>query len=113
MVDFLSRIDRSVRMSRIRKRDTKPELRVRQLVRALGFRFRLHDQKLPGTPDLVFQRLGKAIEVRGCFWHSHSCRREKPSVATRVDYWRPKLKRNVQRDRQNQRALRALGWTVL
>lgn len=100
-------------MSRIRKRDTRPELVVRRLAHRLGFRFRLHCRSLPGTPDLVFPRLRKIIDVRGCFWHSHSCRADKPRVASRTAYWHPKLSRNVERDRRNSRHLRRLGWDLL
>jgi DNA mismatch endonuclease (patch repair protein) len=111
-MDFLTTSERSRRMALIRKRDTSPEITVRSIVHRLGYRFRVHVRRLPGTPDLVFTRLRKIIDVRGCFWHSHSCRRLRPRVSTRTEYWHPKLQRNVQRDRRNQRALRALGWEV-
>src|ERR1043165_7648905 len=112
-MDFLSWQDRSERMSLIRSRDTKPEVLVRSIAHRLGFRFRLHRRDLPGTPDIVFPRLGKVIDVRGCFWHSHVCRRDKPSVASRKHYWHPKLARNVERDRINSRLLRLRGWKIL
>jgi len=112
-MDFLTPTQRSYRMSLIRKKDTRPELVVRKAVHRLGYRFRLHRADLPGTPDLVFVRLRKVIDVRGCFWHSHSCRRVKPRVATRKEYWRPKLARNAAGDRSNVRRLRRLGWAVL
>ena len=112
-MDFLSPAGRSRRMSLIRKANTKPELIVRSIAHRLGFRFRLHRSDLPGSPDLVFPRLKKVIEVRGCFWHSHSCRRRKRPVSSRTDYWRPKLERNVARDRANLRLLRMAGWDVL
>lgn len=112
-MDFLTPTARSERMSLIRKTDTTPELIVRRMVHRLGFRFRLHCRDLPGTPDLVFRRAKKVIEVRGCFWHSHKCRKNKRPVASRCNYWHPKLVRNVNRDRQNLRRLRNLGWQVL
>lgn len=100
------------RMSRIRAKDTTPELKVRRIAFRLGYRFRLHRRDLPGTPDLVFPRLRKIIDVRGCFWHAHSCLKgRRPSV--RKQYWHPKLDRNVTRDRRNLRCLQRLGWRVL
>jgi DNA mismatch endonuclease (patch repair protein) len=100
-------------MSLILKRDTKPEIVVRRLAHGLGFRFRLHKRDLPGTPDLVFPRFRKIIDVRGCFWHSHKCRRNKPPVATRTEYWQPNLVRNRKRDSTNLRKLQRDGWEVL
>ena len=113
VMDFLTRSERSKRMSQIRKRDTVPELVVRHIAHMLGYRFRLHDRRLPGTPDLVFPRLGKIVDIRGCFWHSHNCRRGRPPVASRTDYWHPKLKRIIQRDKRTGKELRALGWDIL
>lgn len=85
---------------------------VRRLVHSLGYRYRLHVQALPGTPDLVFPRLRKIINVSGCFWHMHACGRCRvPS--SRRDYWIAKLTRNKERDHRNRRALRRLGWDVL
>ena len=104
--------EQSRRMSRIRSKDTTPEMRVRSIVHLLGYRFRLHRRDLPGHPDLVFPRLNKVIEVRGCFWHAHSCLKgRRPAV--RTEYWHPKLARTVRRDRRNVRKLRAMGWRVL
>lgn len=79
----------------------------------MGLRFRLHVASLPGKPDLVFRRLKKIIEVRGCFWHQHSGCIDSHIPKTRREYWRPKLLRNVTRDRQNERNLTDAGWTVL
>src|SRR5262245_36552048 len=85
---------------------------VRRLVHALGFRYRLHVRGLPGNPDLVFRRLQKIIEVRGCFWHLHGCpRRRVPS--SRQEYWIGKLTRNHARDKANLARLRRMGWKVL
>lgn len=112
-MDFLSRAERSTRMARIRKKNTTPELIVRRIVHGLGHRYRLHCAELPGTPDLVLKRLRKIVEVRGCFWHSHACRKGRPRVASRIDYWHPKLARNQARDKLNLKKLRLLGWQVL
>src|SRR5438477_9336664 len=96
----------------VKSGDTKPELAVRRLVHALGYRFRLHVRSLPGAPDLVFPRLRKVIFVSGCFWHRHTCGRCRiPS--TRRAYWLAKIDRNAARDRRVQRALRRLGWGVM
>jgi DNA mismatch endonuclease (patch repair protein) len=110
-MDSLSKKERSERMSRVRSKNTGPELLVRQLVHSMGFRYRLHGRDLPGTPDLVFPRLGKLIFVHGCFWHRHpKCGRLPKS---RIEFWTEKLSQNRQRDIKNQRKLRALGWQVL
>jgi DNA mismatch endonuclease (patch repair protein) len=100
-------------MARVHGVDTGPEMIVRRMVHAMGFRYRLHAADLPGKPDLVFRRLGKIVFVHGCFWHGHSCRagRNRPSSAQ--SYWIAKLERNVTRDRSNLRKLRRAGWSVL
>lgn len=100
-------------MRAVKSGDTTPELIVRRLVHALGYRYRLHRRDLPGRPDLVFPRLGKAIQVHGCFWHRHACPAGQSTPATRLDYWNAKFTRNVDRDRRNLRKLRRLGWSVL
>jgi DNA mismatch endonuclease, patch repair protein len=78
----------------------------------MGFRYRLHVSTLPGKPDLVFPRLQKIIEIHGCFWHQHSGCIDSHIPKTRTEYWKSKLKRNQQRDKQNQRKLRRLGWQL-
>jgi DNA mismatch endonuclease (patch repair protein) len=90
-----------------------PEVAVRRIVHALGFRFRLHRRDMPGTPDLVFARLKKVIFVHGCFWHQHPGCREGRLPETRQEYWRPKLLRNVERDAENESRINALGWRTL
>jgi DNA mismatch endonuclease (patch repair protein) len=100
---------RSALMSRIGGRDTAPELTVRRMLHALGYRFRLHRRDLPGTPDVVFPSRRKAIFVNGCFWHAHGCKIGKPPKSKRR-YWTPKLERNRARDRENRHDLHALGW---
>jgi DNA mismatch endonuclease, patch repair protein len=100
-------------MSRIRGRDTKPELWLRSRLHALGYRYRVHVRGLPGTPDVVFAARRKVIFVHGCFWHQHS---ECPLAVmpkTREDFWRRKLAANAARDERNVTELEALGWGVL
>ena len=99
-------------MAAVKSKHTTPELIVRRLAHALGFRFRLHVADLPGNPDLVFPRLRKIIDVRGCFWHLHGCPRCRiPS--SRRSYWLAKLMRNAGRDKESVKALRREGWKVL
>lgn len=112
MVDTLSRSARSERMSRVRSRDTGPEMAVRRMLHALGYRYRLHERKLPGSPDLVFPSRRKAIFVHGCFWHRHAdptCRLAR-MPKSRLDFWKPKLEANRERDLRHQSNLDALGW---
>lgn len=109
------RVDRarSALMSRVRGKNTKPELVVRREVHALGYRFRLHRSDLPGTPDLVFPRLHKVVFVHGCFWHRHEGCSRTTTPTTRATYWQKKFEQNVQRDRRNVTMLESLGWKVL
>lgn len=100
-------------MRAVRSRDTKPELVVRRLLHAMGYRYRLHRRDLPGAPDIVFPGRRKIIFVHGCFWHGHDCARGARLPATNVDYWRSKIARNVTRDADNIAALKAAGWEVL
>lgn len=100
-------------MSRIRDRDTKPEMLVRRIAHGLGFRFRLHRSDLPGSPDLVFARYRAVIMVHGCFWHRHHGCKRASSPQTRVRFWEDKFKSNVARDGRNETALRELGWRVM
>lgn len=98
-------------MSLVRSKNTKPEMVVRRLVHSLGYRYRLHNRKMPGAPDLVFPSRQAVIFVHGCFWHRHAkCGRIPKS---RLDYWLPKLERNKARDAENIKALRRDGWRVL
>lgn len=106
---------RSANMRQIKSKGMKPELMVRRLVHAMGFRFRLHRKDLPGNPDLVFPGRRKVIFVHGCFWHQHpdaTCRHAH-TPRSNSDYWGPKLARNVARDDHAQRALEEEGWTVM
>jgi len=102
-------------MRRIRSVDMGPEMRVRRLVHALGYRFRLHGKSLPGKPDLVFASRRKVILVHGCFWHHHGADRCLDSRVPRSNrsYWIPKLVANVARDQTNLQRLQSMGWDVL
>lgn len=103
---------RSRAMMAVKSTHTTPEMTVRRLAHALGYRYRLHVAELPGKPDLVFPRLRKIIDVRGCFWHLHGCQRCRiPS--SRRSYWQAKLARNAERDQKTLRQLRRIGWQVL
>lgn len=111
MPDFLTPAERSTRMSRIRSKDTKPELFVRRAAWAAGFRYRLHKKGLPGRPDLVFPSLGTVVFVHGCYWHGHSCQKGRiPSGNS--EFWRAKFAANKLRDRRNRDQLKRLGWDV-
>jgi DNA mismatch endonuclease, patch repair protein len=112
-MDTASQRKRSENMRRIRSRDTSPELIVRSLVHRMGYRYRLHHPGLPGKPDLVFPRLGKIIEVRGCFWHRHPGCIDSHIPRSNQEYWKPKLAGNVWRDAKNVKLLRAAGWRLL
>ena len=113
MTDVHTPQQRSFNMSRIRDRDTKPELIVRSLVHRMGFRFRLHRKDLPGKPDIVLPRHHKVILVHGCFWHLHRCRYGRVVPKTNAEFWQAKRTGNVQRDRRNLKALRDAGWKTL
>src|SRR5580704_5522506 len=103
---------RSALMSRIRGRNTKPELAVRSLLHKMGFRFRLHDRSLPGCPDVVFGRRKSVIFVHGCFWHRHNCGKAY-LPKTRRAFWRKKFLGNVTRDKRNLLKLKAEGWKTM
>jgi DNA mismatch endonuclease, patch repair protein len=104
---------RSWNMSRIQGRNTAPERRVRSLLHRCGFRFSLRRKDLPGKPDVVLPRFQTAVFVHGCFWHRHAGRRNAVLPKTRSDFWFRKLSGSVERDRQNVRDLKKLGWRVL
>lgn len=112
MTDVFSPRKRSEVMRRIRSKDTKPEMLIRRALHRLGFRYRLHDTRLPGRPDIVLPRFRVAIQVRGCFWHTHTCPDGHVPKSRRA-YWRTKLAANRARDRENDRKLRQMGWKVI
>lgn len=113
MADRISEERRSWNMSRIGGKDTKPELRVRRLLHAMGYRFRLHYKTLPGKPDIVLPKYHAAIFVHGCFWHRHPGCKYAYTPKSRVDFWKKKFKSNVERDKRNQAALAELSWRHL
>jgi DNA mismatch endonuclease, patch repair protein len=113
MTDKLTPDRRSANMARIRSKNTSPEMLIRRLVHAMGFRYRLHVGHLPGKPDLVLTRLKKIIDVRGCFWHQHKGCIDSHIPKSRREYWQPKLNRNKERDKLNEAKLLAEGWSVL
>ena len=113
MTDIVDSEKRSEIMSRIRGRDTEPEMIVRRIAHGLGFRFRLHRRDLPGSPDLVFPRHRAVIMVHGCFWHRHPGCKYASTPKTRVGFWERKFAGNVVRDRRNETELHELGWRVM
>ena len=112
MADRLTPERRSDLMRRVRGKDTAPEMVVRRLAHAAGFRFRLHRKDLPGKPDLCFHSRRKAIFVHGCFWHGHGCKIGR-LPKSRLEFWGPKIARNRERDGVAVAGLAALGWKVL
>lgn len=111
MTDTVTPDIRSRVMSRVRSRNTGPEMYVRRCVWSEGFRYRLNVKKLPGRPDMVFARYRLAVFVHGCFWHQHDCPNAKRPSSNR-DYWDRKLDGNMERDSRNRAKLEGLGWTV-
>lgn len=112
VTDIVSPVRRSELMSRIRGKHTKPELIVRSTAHRLGFRFRLHVKKLPGSPDLVFPSRKIALFVHGCFWHRHSGCPYCYVPKSNIQFWREKFKSNVIRDRRVRTELKEMGWRV-
>ena len=100
-------------MRAVKAKNTAPELIVRRILHAAGYRYRLHDKRLPGKPDLVFPSRRKVIFVHGCFWHGHGCKRGNRLPKRNAAYWRDKIKRNQRRDRVQLVALREAGWRSL
>ncbi|AUI51270.1 very short patch repair endonuclease [Arthrobacter crystallopoietes] len=117
MADSLTPEQRSANMSRIRGKNTKPELIVRRLLHARGYRYRLHGSaagaKLPGRPDLVFSGRRKVIFVNGCFWHAHSCKAGQHEPKSNTEFWQAKRSRTAARDAAQRQELSAAGWDVL
>lgn len=115
MVDSINPRRRSENMRRIASKNMKPEIIVRSLVHELGYRFRLHAKELPGKPDIVRRPRRQAVFVHGCFWHQHSDPKclDGRMPKSRLEYWEPKLSRNVERDAGAIAALRKDGWRVL
>lgn len=112
MVDRLSPERRSALMSKVRGKNTSPEMRVRGLAHSLGYRFRLHRRDLPGCPDIVFPSHKKIILVHGCFWHRHQGCPKATMPKSRIPYWSEKFRRNVERDQRVIKELRSANWSV-
>ena len=112
MTDVVDKSTRSRMMAGIRGKDTKPELRLRSVLHAAGFRFRLHCRDLPGRPDLVLPKFRAAVFVHGCFWHQHPGCPAATMPASNAAFWQDKLGSNVARDRRTAGAVRAAGWRV-
>jgi DNA mismatch endonuclease, patch repair protein len=113
MVDVHTKSQRSYNMSRIKSKNTKPEMIVRSLVHQMGYRYALHLNDLPGHPDMILTKYHKIIFINGCFWHMHSCRKGKSTPSTNALFWGKKRNSNVARDRNDLRMLRKKGWKVL
>ena len=112
-MDVLTKKQRSYCMSRIRSKDTKPEITVRKIIYKLGYRYRLHKKNLPGRPDIVLSKHKKIIFVNGCWWHRHNCKLGLRSPKSNLSYWLPKLRANKERHQRNVKKLRNQGWKVL
>ncbi|EJF72360.1 very short patch repair endonuclease [Pseudomonas sp. Ag1] len=110
--DVITQEQRSQNMSRIKGKNTKPEMIVRSACHDLGLRYRLHRKDLPGTPDLVFPKHRLCLFVHGCFWHRHPGCKYAYTPKSRLDFWLPKLAKNVERDMKAKRALEVSGWRV-
>lgn len=112
-MDTITPEQRSEVMRRVRGKDTGPEMAVRRLVHAMGYRYRLHRRDLAGVPDLTFPSRRKAIFVHGCFWHRHPNCALARIPKSRTDFWLPKLQGNRERDLRNQNTLQLEGWAIL
>ena len=111
-MDSISQARRSWNMRQIRSKNTSPELIVRSFLHRNGFRFRICDKKLPGKPDIVLKKYKLIIQIRGCFWHQHPGCKRATIPTSNVEYWIPKLHKNVERDKQNDRLLLESGWQL-
>ena len=109
--DTVSSAVRSRMMAAVKGKNTKPELAIRSALHRSGFRFRLHRKDLPGRPDLVFPGRNAVLFVHGCFWHGHDCHLFR-WPKSREDFWRGKIRRNIERDRQQREALAEAGWRI-
>ncbi|HGT3367014.1 TPA: very short patch repair endonuclease [Pseudomonas aeruginosa] len=112
-MDKLTPEQRKLCMQKNKNKNTKPEIIVRSICHSLGLRFRLHRNDLPGHPDLTFPKYRTCIFVHGCFWHQHPSCKLSSSPKTRVEYWTPKLAKNVERDANNIASLQTLGWRAI
>ena len=113
MTDRISSARRSWNMSRIKGKDTCPEIVVRSILHRLGYRFRLHRKDLPGKPDIVLPKHETVIFVNGCFWHRHTGCRQATTPKSNTAFWKKKFADTIKRDRKQQRLLKEAGWRVL
>ena len=113
MTDSISKEKRSWNMSRVRNKNTKPEILVRRLLHRAGFRYRLHKSGLPGRPDVVMSKYKTVIFVNGCFWHRHKNCKDATTPKTRTSFWKKKFEENVQRDERVAAELKELNWNFI
>lgn len=113
MADIKSKESRSYNMSQIRGKNTKPEVQVRKYLFAQGFRYRKNDKRLPGTPDIVLPKYRTVIFVNGCFWHGHNGCKYFVWPQNNADFWKEKLRRNIDRDQENYALLHNMGWNII
>ena len=111
-MDIFSKKKRSEIMSRIKGKNTKPEMIVRKFLFSKGYRYTLHDKKLPGKPDVVLKKHKTAIQVRGCFWHGHNCKLSNYPKTNRK-YWKNKINNNKKRDRKNDKLIKKMGYKLI
>ncbi len=113
MADVHSTAVRSYNMSKIKGKDTKPEILVRKYLFSKGLRYRLHNKKLPGTPDIVLPKYKTVIFINGCFWHGHEDCKYYVIPKTRTDWWLDKINRNIEKDKENKIKLTNIGWSII
>ena len=113
MVDSISTERRSWNMSRVKSRNTKPEILVRSILHRKGYRFRIHAKTLPGRPDIVLPKYKSVIFVNGCFWHRHKNCADATLPKTRTEFWQNKFDQTIKRDNKNRKELTSLGWNIL
>lgn len=113
MADIFTHTKRSEIMSKIRGRDTAPELLVRRFLFSMGLRYRVHTTSLPGRPDIILRKYGVCVFVHGCFWHGHVGCRFATTPKTNPEFWKSKIDSNRRRDMKNAKALKRLGWRVI
>ena len=112
-MDIVSPQARHLIMSRVKSKNTTPELAVRSFLFNNGFRFRIHDKNLPGKPDIVLKKYKTVIEVRGCFWHRHTGCKAATTPSSNVAFWQEKFQRNIERDKIHAVELKKLGWHLI
>ncbi len=112
MADIYTKLKRSEIMSKISGKNTKPEILVRKFLFSNGFRYRKNDKRYPGKPDIILPKYKTIIFVHGCFWHGHNCPAGK-LPETKKDFWKQKIKGNIERDKRNKTELQKQGWKVI